>query len=406
MRHAARTALAVAAAPPAAAGGYLLALLGAAVAGRRAAAPPAPRPWPRILALVPAHDEEEGLAATLRSLAAADYPPDLLDVVVIADNCSDRTAFVASAEGARVLERHDPERPGKPHALAWALDRLLGGDGSDHGAVLFLDADCTVSPNLLRALAARVAAGAEAAQADYVVSNPDESPTAALRFAAFASICTVRPLGKSTLGLSAGLLGTGMLLGRDLLERLPWRAFTLAEDLEYHLRLVNAGGRVEFAPEASVHSPMPVSESDAEGQVSRWESGRLGLVRRWAPRLVADGLRRRDAQRLHAGLELLVPSQSALLMWNLAVTPPALLAGGVSRRLAALGMGGQLASLVGTLVLVRASPRVWLAMLRAPSLVLARLGLYRRLARDGAPAGWERTARAPSPGPEEVRLVR
>jgi 1,2-diacylglycerol 3-beta-glucosyltransferase len=398
VRHAVRTLLIVAAAPPAAIGAYLSALLTAAVAGGRGAThpPPAPNGRPRLVVLMPAHDEAAGIAPALRALAAADYPPGLLEIVVVADNCTDATAEVARAEGATVLERDDPERRGKPHALSWGLERL-SELGTPYDAVLFLDADCTATPNVPAALAARLAAGAKAVQADYVVANPQASATAALRFAAFASICTVRPLGKARLGLSAGLLGTGMLLHRKLLERLPWNAFTLAEDLEYHLRLVDADERVEFASEAAVHSAMPVTDSNAVTQQSRWEAGRLQLARRWAPRLLAAGLKRRDPVRLHAGLELLVPSQSALVAWNAALAPPAFLAGGTARRLAALALGGQLVSLAGALLFVRAPAPVWRALLRTPALAVSKLGLYRRLARGGGPVGWERTSRTGTP---------
>src|SRR5262245_53380726 len=57
----------------------------------------------RFDVLVPAHDEEEGIAATVASLLAVDYPCELFRVRVIADNCTDRTAERAAAAGAQVL---------------------------------------------------------------------------------------------------------------------------------------------------------------------------------------------------------------------------------------------------------------------------------------------------------------
>src|SRR5205814_8518557 len=125
-----------------------------------------------------------------------------------------------------------------------------------------------------RAMAARLAAGAAAGQADYVVANPGASWAAALRFAAFRLINTVRPAGRERLGLSAGLLGTGMAFRRDLLRRLPWDAFSVAEDQEYHARLVLAGERVAFAREASVSSAMPAGLRAARTQQERWEGGK------------------------------------------------------------------------------------------------------------------------------------
>ena len=114
---------------------------------------------------------------------------------------------------------------------------------------------------------------------------------------------TVRPLGKERLGLSCGLFGTGMAFTRELLRRAPWSATGLAEDGEYHLRLVAAGERVEFIPHAWVRSAMPTSLRASRVQQARWERGRLGLIRRWTPSLVASGVARRDPVRVHAGLE-------------------------------------------------------------------------------------------------------
>lgn len=252
---------------------YLLGLLAAAARGARGRrGPAAPGEHLELVVLVPAHNEEKVIDGTLAAVEGLDYPPDRFEVVVIADNCDDRTAQVAREAGATVLVRFDAERRGKGWALAWALERLREGRQGD--AVVFLDADCQPSPNLLRILDARLRAGYEAVQASYVVSNPHESWSSALRYAAFSLMNWVRPLGKDALGLSCGILGTGFALTWDLLERHPWDTFSLSEDHDYHLGLVAAGVRVGFAPEALVSSAMPTTLRDSREQNLRWEGGR------------------------------------------------------------------------------------------------------------------------------------
>ena len=49
----------------------------------------------RFLVAIPAHDEEAGIASTVRSCLAVDYPSELFEVLVIADNCQDQTAALA-----------------------------------------------------------------------------------------------------------------------------------------------------------------------------------------------------------------------------------------------------------------------------------------------------------------------
>lgn len=386
--------------------GYLLGLLVAARKALRgaAAAPPSgagPAALPLVV-LVPAHDEEPGIASTLASLSACAYPAELLRTIVIADNCTDATAARAASAGAEVWERTDPDRRGKGFALAWALERLFAEDRAC-AAVVFVDADCTVSPNLLTAIDGCLGGGAKALQVDYVAGNPEDSHVSALRFGAFALADTVRFLGKQRLGFSCGLVGTGMAFTRELLEATPWDTTGLVEDGEYHMRIVLAGERAEFVPEAWVSQAVPTSMQASAQQQARWEAGRMELIRRWSGKLLWSGLRGRDPVQLHAGFESLVPPQSVIAIGG---------AGGVlgglalrSRRLVALSTAtllAQLAFVLGGLRLVRAPASVYRALAMAPALIAGKIGLYARMASGRGPSSWIRTEREPSPAPPPV----
>ena len=380
--------------------GYLLGLLGAAVARERgpaASAPGGEGEGLRLAVLIPAHDEEAGIGATLGALGRDGYPAGLRRTIVIADNCTDRTAEVARAAGAEVWERRDSGRRGKGHALIWALERLEA-EGSASEGIVVLDADCIPSANLLGAIDRGLRGGARAVQADYVVGNPEDSHVSALRYAAFALMNTVRFHGKRRLGLSCGLGGTGMAFTRDLLRERPWNATRLTEDEEYHLELVLAGERTEFVPEASVSSAMPTSMRGSSSQQARWEQGKLHLIRRFAPRLLLSGIARRDPVRLHAGLECMVPPQSLIAAGSAASALAGLLLG--RRRLLALSLAtiaGQLGFVLAGLRLVRAPASVYRALLTAPALIAAKLAIYGRLLRGRGPTAWVRTEREPRP---------
>jgi cellulose synthase/poly-beta-1,6-N-acetylglucosamine synthase-like glycosyltransferase len=376
--------------------GYLLLLLLAAHdSARRPANAPAgcPEAHLRFVVLIPAHDEQDGIQATLASLASCRYPVDRRRMIVIADNCTDATADCARRVGVEVWERDDRARVGKGFALEWALQRLQAGD-DDFDVVVILDADCLASPNMLRAMEVRMCYGASAVQVSYVVGNPDASHASALRFAAFALMNTVRPMGKQRLGLSCGLFGTGMAFTRELLRREPWNAAGLAEDGEYHIRLVEAGERAEFISDAWVSSAMPTSLDRSASQQARWEDGKLQLIRRYSPRLVALGLARRDMVRLHAGLEYLVPPQSLIAAGSLGSAFAGLLLG--SRRLmtlSAVTLSAQLAFVLMGLRLLGAPVRVYRALLIAPVLIVRKLALYVELLRGRGPTSWVRTER-------------
>jgi GT2 family glycosyltransferase len=295
-------ALALLAVPVLLASGYLLVL---ALLSRRPA--PAPRPPRRVRfdVVVPAHDEEHGIVRTVRSLFALDWPRDRLRVMVVADNCSDRTAERAAAAGAEVLVRRDPARRGKGYALQHAFRAVLERGATD--AVVVVDADAEVSPDLLSAFAARLERGAMAVQASSGVLNPDDSWRTRLMAIALTLVGDVRSLGRERLRLSCGLRGIGMCLSVEALRRVPYAAFSLVEDAEYCVSLARAGIRVHFAWDGRVTSEISPAEEAARTQRLRWEDGRRALQRAEGPSLLREALRRRDRVLLELAIDLLVP---------------------------------------------------------------------------------------------------
>jgi 1,2-diacylglycerol 3-beta-glucosyltransferase len=279
----------------------------------RIAAPPPAGPV-RFRVVVPAHDEEAGIGATLRGLRRLDYPAQLWRTVVVADNCSDGTARVARAHGALVVERDDPERRGKGYALDHAFRRLLAEAGDEWDAVVVVDADSAVTPNLLRAFAARITAGERAVQALYLPRGAAGNSLVVITEVGFTAFHLVRSAARERLGLSAGLRGNGMAFTRDLLDAVPHDAYSRTEDLEFGVRLGLAGVRVAFAAEATVHGDVPDRSAVAARQRGRWIGGRVEIARRMLPALLTGAVRRRSAMLADLAADLLVPPLSLLLV--------------------------------------------------------------------------------------------
>ncbi len=370
----------------------LLELLILSVAARlpRPAEPEAFTATPlRLWAIIPAHNEELLIAACVCSLIASTDPPTR--ILVIAHNCTDATAIRAAEAGATVAPLTDTGAGGKGAALQFGFAQAFTRGAQ---AVLVIDADSTVSPNLTGAIRARLTAGSAAVQCRYLVAEPDASPRTRLMSLAFLGINLLRPRGRARLGLSCGIFGNGFALTRGTLESVPYAAHSVVEDLEYHLLLLRAGLCVDFIDNATVLGEMPHASAAAATQRARWEGGRSLLRRQWTVPLLRDVLKGR-LRMLEPLLDLLsLPLATAAILFVLTLLIP-----DAAIRIAAVT--GLLILLLYVLISASLSsqPRVALrALLSAPGYIawkLAMLPRTRLAARRNA--AWVRTARNDQP---------
>lgn len=433
---------------------YLLAVVTAAraalrrrrsVARRRRPRPLAP--LPRLFVVVPAHNEEAVIAESLRSLLEQRYPTPRREIVVIADNCVDRTADIAREMGAQVLERQDRSRRGKGYALSWAFERLLTWDaGTSRAADAFIvvDADTCAHPLFLQGMAAALFPAAHrrrrdapaltplsglrlaAVQGRYSVRNPGDSWRAALAAGAFDLFNHVKPLGRDFLGASVGLKGNGMGFTRAVIESVPPTGSSITEDIEYGLDLLTRRGvRVRYAPDARVWSAMPTTAAQSASQRERWERGRYRLVRQRALPLLCAGLLQGDLRMIEAALDLLTPPLAELAGLHLLVGLGVITAAAAGIALpggprvwlgaVALSLVGLAAYILGGLRLAHAPAAAYSALWRAPFYALWKFSLYAASfcgrgtvsaygRKGGAVEGkvpaemeWVRTERSPAP---------
>jgi cellulose synthase/poly-beta-1,6-N-acetylglucosamine synthase-like glycosyltransferase len=350
--------------------------------------------------LIPAHDEEQLIGSALDSLAAVDHPPELVLVHVVADNCTDGTVAIARARGVEVHERIAPGAGGKGPALVWLWSRLR--ERGDHfDAVVILDADTTVNKEFFGAVDAELDAGAQVVQSYYAVRDAEQSPVTAFRAAALAARHFLRPLGRVTMGGSAGLHGNGMVFTTPVLNRHEWTSH-LTEDIELQLELLLEGTKVAFAPNAVVEAEMPTTLAGSQTQHARWERGRLEVARRYVPALTRRAMTARCADRVacaDAAIDLAVPPFSVLVattaIWSV------LTLGRAARR-RRLGPGGAVAAfavvaqagyVLSALRMIEAAPEVYRSLLGAPRLVVWKIGLWSRQVAGRDQVTWVRTAR-------------
>ena len=393
----------------------LLLLLAASAWARRRPFQPGSSPEPlRLAVIIPAHNEALVLSATLDSLLAQCFPPECREIVVVADNCTDETAQIARGRGVTVLERTHALERGKGYALNHAVAHLLTRPLPPDGFVI-IDADTWVDPDFLALMSTRLASGSNADgfaawQGRYGVLNSGDGWRAGLMAAAFDLVNHVKPLGREALKLSVGLKGNGMAFTRAVAAQVPWPGGSLTEDLDYGLELARKYSvRVGYAPEARVRALMPTTAAQAGTQRSRWERGRLHMVRERALPLLWEGLRDRNRLLMDMGGDLLVPPLAEL--GALIVLLCGLVAVGTVLSLLiypTVWIGAALAASLGLLFYILGGLRIaeapleaYLALLRAPFYAVWKFALLLSGSgrkRDGTGTEeWVRTERAPLP---------
>jgi cellulose synthase/poly-beta-1,6-N-acetylglucosamine synthase-like glycosyltransferase len=350
---------------------------------------------PRIAVLVPAHDEETNIAATVAALRAGLAETDRL--LVVADNCRDGTAQAAAAAGAEIVERHDPSRHGKGFALAFGVEHL---SKFPPDVVIVVDADCRVSANGLETLACMAARTGRPVQAEYLLTLPPKPDArSALNGLAFLVRNLVRPRGLHRLGLPCQLTGSGMAFPWSVLRDAPPLRANLVEDMVLGIKLALVGTPPVLCSAVSVSSALPEPGKVQLRQRQRWEHGHLATLMVHGPRLLLAGMARRRAGLIAMALDLMVP-------------PLALLVGAVAGlslvALGAVALGASAGPLLlcltgGALILIAVLSAWWRfgrhllparTLAAVPFYVLWKMPLYLGFFLRGRHGRWERTSRA------------
>ncbi len=374
---------------------YLAVLAAAALIPRRSTSRDGTPSAGRIAFVIPAHNEETLIATTLRKIRESRHPADLIEVFVIADNCSDRTAAIAREFGAVVGERKGfEEGRGKPFALRWFLarygERLEGFD-----AVALIDADTEIDPDFPAAiLRALTDPEVDVVQGYHGTSNVDASWRAAITEVALTVSHHVRPLGRNRIGSTCGLKGNGMAFRPGVLLENGWPAKALIEDLEITILLMERGIRVRYAPDARVYAEMASGREGATTQRLRWEGGRVELIRNYSGRLFRLLFTRHRWQALESAFDLITPPFVAyfgglclLFLLNLFAGHPAATGAAAGAVLLLLAMTVQ------GLITRRSPRRCWMALLELPRFALWKLDVYRKLLDPRTQISWTRTTR-------------
>jgi len=238
----------------------------------------------KFMAIIPAHNEETVVKNLVESLKNQNYPKELLDIYVIADNCTDGTAEMAEEAGAIVFRRYDPEHKTKGYALQWFLKQKIE-DGSDYDAFCIFDADNIVMPDFIKNMNKKLCQGEEVVQGYRDIKNPTDSWIASGYALFYWTMHRFYHLARYNLGLSPLLNGTGFMVKFDIIKPNGWETQTLTEDIEFSLQNIAAGRKLGWSTDAIVYDEQPIGFKQSWKQRTRWSVGHIQCIKHYVKTL-------------------------------------------------------------------------------------------------------------------------
>ena len=234
----------------------------------------------KFMAIIPAHNEEFVVKNLIESLKNQNYPKELLDIYVIADNCTDKTAEIAKEAGAIVYERNHTEGRTKGHALQWFLSKKIE-ENADYDAFCVFDADNIVDKNFIKNMNKKLCQGEDVVQGYRDIKNPTDSWISSGYAIFYWMMNRFYHLARYNLGLSPLINGTGFMVRFDVIKPNGWQTYTLTEDIEFSLQRIIAGKKLGWATDAIVYDEQPVGFKQSWSQRSRWTVGHIQCMGRY-----------------------------------------------------------------------------------------------------------------------------
>lgn len=263
-------------------------------------------PTKKFAMIVAAHNEEVVIGKLIESMLNQNYPRELFDIFVIADNCTDNTAKIARKYGVYVYERFNKEQRGKGYALEWMFDKIFKMK-KKYDAVAIFDADNLVSKNWCKEINSKMLEGYKVVQGYIDSKNPNDSWISASYSIAFWTQNRMYQLARANIGLSNQIGGTGFAIDVDILKEFGWGATCLTEDLEFSCKLILNGEKVGWAHDAIIYDEKPLTLKQSWVQRRRWMQGFTDVASRYFFKLLKKGIKERKWFVLDCALYVIQP---------------------------------------------------------------------------------------------------
>lgn len=229
----------------------------------------------RFAVLICARNEETVIAQLIDSIHKQTYPADLIDIFVLADNCTDRTEEIAQACGAHTYVRQNTQKIGKGYALDFLFRALREeyGDTYYDGYFVF-DADNLLAPDYIEQMNTVFSNGFRVVTGYRNSKNLGKNWVTAGYGIMFLREARHMNNARMILHTCSNISGTGFLVHRDIINEIDgWPYHTLTEDLEFTMDRVAEGERIGYCHDAVFYDEQPTTFVQSWHQRIRWSKG-------------------------------------------------------------------------------------------------------------------------------------
>ena len=237
-----------------------------------------------ISIMIPARNEEVVIGKTIRTILALDYPPDRLELVIINDGSSDRTAEIISAHAQSDPRIRLVNLPAgeSGHGKAYALNEGL--KHCTHELIAIYDADNTPEPKALLHLALHLQADTKLAAVIGKFRCVNRQRTWLTRFVNIETIAFqwILQAGRFHLSRVAILPGTNYIIRKSVITAVGgWDDRAITEDSELSMRIYQAGWQIKFMPLSVTWEQEPETLRVWTRQRTRWVRGNNYVLRKF-----------------------------------------------------------------------------------------------------------------------------
>lgn len=229
----------------------------------------------RYAVLIAARNENAVIGDLIHSIRVQNYPQELIDIFVIADNCTDNTAAIAQEAGAIVFPRFNTEQIGKGYALDYGVTCIREHySENEYEAYFVFDADNVLDVNYFREMN-KVFDGGAIASTSYRNSKNFGSNWISAGYGVwFLREAKYLSQARLTLNTSCAVSGTGFFVSAKIIEKMGgWKFHLLTEDIEFSTYSILHGERIAYCPTAMLYDEQPITFRDSWNQRFRWAKG-------------------------------------------------------------------------------------------------------------------------------------